>query len=329
MAVVVLVGACARPATGGSYTLTSVNAPSFPSRAYGINDGGAIVGICGAGDSIPFINTGGSFTVLNYPGGTTSNLGLGINNAGQVVGQYTFANDPNSITHAFLYKGGNYQTIDPPVDPSQLFASASAINNRGQIVVNNLNIDGSNSNYLYSNGQFTLLSTLPAAAYVQALNDAGTMVGGMQDANGVTHGFLFKNGQLTQLDAPNAGLGFGFSGTQANGINNNDVVVGNYVDHSFTNHGFVYQNGVFTTFDDPLADTSDPIHPDKPSGTEVFGINDEGQIVGWYYYTTGNGPNPQIHVQAFLATPVPEPCSLALVTIAGLTVAGWRLKRRA
>jgi probable HAF family extracellular repeat protein len=335
LTVVATLAACAGPALAGSYTFTNINTPpsGIGSQAYGINDGGAIlgyseapVGFGNAGN--PFVDVGGSFTFLNFPGGTFGNIGFGINNSGQVVGTYNFPNDPNLVAHAFLYSGSNIQNIDPPVDPSQLNAAASAINNRGQIVITNLNNDGSNSNFLYANGQFTPLTAIPPSGVANGINDAGTIVGTTTDANNVKHGFTLKNGLLTQLDDPNAGTAPFFNGTQANAINNNGAIVGYYGDATNNTHGFVYQNGVFTTLDDPFADTWNSLKPLQPSGTEVLGINDQGQVVGFYYYMTGTGPNPRVNVQAFLATPVPEPGSLALVTIAGIVASGWRFRRR-
>ena len=326
----------AAPSLAGSYAFTNINTPpSNFSTAYGINDSGAIVGNSQAPPQLgfgntgnPFVDVGGAFTFLAYPGGTTNNIGFGINNAGQVAGTFNFLNDPNFISHAFVYGNGNYQTIDPPVDPSQLNASANAINNRGQILVQNVNLDGSNSNFLYANGQFTPLSAIPSSGFANGLNDAGTIAGGTTDSNNIKHGFLLKNGQLTQLDDPNAGTAPFFNGTQANAINNNGAVVGFYSDANNNTHGFVYQNGVFTTLDDPLGDSWNMLKPLQPNGTNLYGINDQGQIVGFYYYTTGTGPNSPLRVQAFLATPVPEPGSLALAAIAGILATGWRLRRR-
>jgi probable HAF family extracellular repeat protein len=62
--------------------------------------------------------------------------------------------------------------------------------------------------------------------------------------------------------------------------------VGTYWDGR-TNHGFLLDHGSYTTFD----------LPGLPS-TEALGINDSGQIVG-YYSDASEGHH------GFLATPVP------------------------
>ena len=61
-------------------------------------------------------------------------------------------------------------------------------------------------------------------------------------------------------------------------------------------HGFVYAGGVFTTVDDPGG----------VGTTIVNGINDLGQLVGFYVDSNGN-------TDGFVATPTPEPASLVLL----------------
>lgn len=87
------------------------------------------------------------------------------------------------------------------------------------------------------------------------INDAGQIVG---YANG--EGFLYSNGSFTALN--------GF--TLAGSINDKGQIVG-YAVAGFA-EGVLYSNGTYTTFNDPFA-TSD---------TNAFGINNAGQIVGYY-----------------------------------------------
>jgi probable HAF family extracellular repeat protein len=328
LAVVAAVAGCCEPALAGMYAITPINVPSFSSIGYGINDSGAIVGFAGStpgtGQPGAFLYSGGVFSYPSYPN-SFGTFAFAINNAGQLAGTYL---DSLGNQHAFISTGANYQNIDPPVDPSQLFATATSINNHGQVLVNNLNLDLTNSNFLYANGQFSPLSAIPASGYASGINDAGKIPGTTTDSSNVPHGFLLQNGQLTQIDDPNAGTAPFFNGTRVNGINNNGVVVGFYSDANNNTHGFIDDDGSFTTFDVPGADTWDFSKPFRPNGTRIWGINDQGQIVGDYFFKTDpNNPNSPVIDQAFLATPVPEPSSLTLVTIAGLAV-GWRLKRR-
>ena len=74
--------------------------------------------------------------------------------------------------------------------------------------------------------------------------------------------------------------------TNANGINNLGQIVGNYYDASFTSHGFIQDGGIFTSIDNPLAAQGDP---NVSQGTVLNGINDAGQVAGYYYDVSGIG----------------------------------------
>jgi probable HAF family extracellular repeat protein len=94
-------------------------------------------------------------------------------------------------------------------------------------------------------------------------------------------------------------------------INNTGQIVGGFGDASGV-HGFLISDGIFTAqIDVPGA-----------SFTEVFGINDTGQIVGEFQFRPGN-------TLAFLATPnpeaIPEPSTWLLLG-SGFVV--WAFARR-
>jgi hypothetical protein len=75
-----------------------------------------------------------------------------------------------------------------------------------------------------------------------------------------------------------------------------------YIDAKGVYHGFIYDTGMFTPIDDPLC----------TSNTIVNGINNRGQIIGYYYNGSGQAVG-------FLATPmadaVPEPSIWAMMLL--------------
>ena len=68
-------------------------------------------------------------------------------------------------------------------------------------------------------------------------------------------------------------------------------IVGNSTDAMGTMHGFVYSSGVFYAVADPGG---------APGSTVINGVNDLGQLVGFYADANDN-------VIGFVATPTPEP----------------------
>jgi len=65
------------------------------------------------------------------------------------------------------------------------------------------------------------------------------------------------------------------------GINDSGTIVGTYLDDNSVAQGFIDINGNFTTVTDPTVGTN---------GTYAFGINDSGEVVGYFEtYTVGAG----------------------------------------
>src|SRR5208337_977463 len=99
------------------------------------------------------------------------------------------------------------------------------------------------------------------------------------------HGFSLSNGTYTSLNYPGA------QDTYAYGINDRGTIVGWY-EESGVNYAFSLSNGTYTTLN----------FPSMP-----YGINDAGTIVAYYVDAS--------RTHGFLATPVPVPASLLLVSM--------------
>ena len=74
--------------------------------------------------------------------------------------------------------------------------------------------------------------------------------------------------------------------TIAQGINDKSEIVGYYQDvvssGGLVNHGFIYSKGIYTTLYDPFA-ISPSASTGTANGTAALGINNKGQVVGYYF----------------------------------------------
>src|SRR5271165_6297949 len=281
-----------------SYSFLSVASPGDPAftQLLGINNSSTIAGYYGDGTAIA--NHGftlvlpNSFTPENFPGATQTQV-IGINNTGWTAGFYVDSATP-AVTHGFTFNGTSFATVDAP---TTAFNQLLGINN-GLTAVGYSSLDPAGmilqKSFSESGGSFAYLDGfLPAGTtnnQAVGLNNAGLVVGFYTDSMGVPHGYLLNGSSLTTLNYP------GSMNTSAFGINNNGLIVGIYTDSGGVQHGFTYNGTTWQTFDDP-----------NGVGTTVInGVNDLGQLVGFYV----NGNNATI---GFLATPTPEPGSLALL----------------
>ena len=248
-------------------------------------------------------NAGGTGVLPpGIPYGVQGTFLLGINNRGKISGNY---GDTNDFTHGLELINGTWTTLnDPSVGPPTLTADpatnffpgtdAVKMNNVGQLVgfyIDQYNVQHS---FLLSHGHYTTIdppgaAKIPGPTFVNAdqagdINDNGKIVGLYTDTNGNTHGYVLSNGHYTTLDDPSANGVF----TTASGINDSGQIVGFYSnDVSFSNgtasdvHSFLLSHGRYTTLDDPNAGTG------VMQGTFAEGINNAGQIVGYYVTAAG------------------------------------------
>jgi probable HAF family extracellular repeat protein len=259
-------------------------------QAFGVNNSGQIVGryVDSGGTSHGFLLSGGSFTTIDVPGagafGTTAN---GINNSGQIVGFYNVGSNIGSsgYFYGFSLSGDNFTT---GIQYSNTYHTYLwGINDGGAIVgfcSTNQSFAaacptflGIGPGFILSGigGTFTLVNASSLGACREAsvgsdaegINNAGEVVGGWEDCGGGEHGYVLAGGTYTDIDVP------GNSGsTLAHGINNLGQIVG-----WTRNIGFLLSGGSYTTFNIPGATT-----------TSAQGINDSGEIVGFYQDASNN-----------------------------------------
>lgn len=133
-----------------------------------------------------------------------------------------------------------------------------------------------------AHGQAFTFSTIdyPGALWTGAngINTSGQIVGdyGYTNSGSPSYGFLYSGGQFTQINFPGS-AGY----TWPNGINARGDIVGYYENDFPGPHGFLDRGGAYAAINVPGA-----------SYTYALGINDSGQIAGFYYASN--------HVHGFL-----------------------------
>jgi len=249
-----------------SLTYTSIDFPgAFNTAAFGLNDGGDIVGTYD-NSSHGFLLSQGVFTTIDFPGAIYSSA-YGINNLGQIVGSYR---DSNGVTHGFLYSSGQFSTVDVP---GAILTIPWGINASGDIAgdfSDGVTLHG----FTYIGGTFATVDVAGAKETVLAgINDAREVSGayckltcsGLVIKNSIQRtvhypgatwtemlgisnslqiagifqrgkregGFIFIAGRFFNVIFPGASL------TIPNAFNSGNQVIGTYDDADGTSHGFL------------------------------------------------------------------------------------------
>lgn len=250
-------------------------------HAFGVNNQKTIVGDYHVGaDSRGhggtyhgFIYQNGVFTSLDVPGASLTDA-RGVNDAGQVAGVF---NDSNGNEHGFSYSQGAFQVIDFP-DPTAAFTEALGINNSGVIVGDYVDANFVGHSFQWSGGKFTVFNppfSVESAAC--GISNSGTMVGGYDtDYSGSNYAYNGSPGSFAPFILPRAQPGTE-SATLPFGVNSRGDVAGWFCDVGDCSmsqfNGFVW-SGIKHTW----------AHVEAPNArwTELFGINDNGVVVGYY-----------------------------------------------
>jgi probable HAF family extracellular repeat protein len=258
------------PAWGqAAYGFHTINYPNDTfTQLLGINNGLIIAGYHNFNQNsgftlrLPFL-----FTTENFPNSMMTQV-IGISNNGVTDGFYV---DNNNVTHGFFNSMGTYTTVD---FAGTAFNQLLGQNDNGMasgyysMSQNNTTPD---TPYIYNEtlNTFSVVTIpgSPGGAQATGINNENDICGFYIDAMGTNHGFLINGSGLTTLDAPNSTF------TQALGLNNKGQVVGDFMDQDGNTHGFVWtQANGFTTIDEP----------NGVGTTIVNGINDHGDLVGFY-----------------------------------------------
>jgi probable HAF family extracellular repeat protein len=207
------------------------------------------------------------YTAENFPNSMMTQV-IGINNSQMTSGFYV---DQAGTTHGFYHtNSGTFTTVDFPSTPFNQLLSQNDMQQAAGYYSMTPDNTTPDFPYIYNEGGGVFeVITIPGAvggAQATGINNAGNVCGFFIDSNQVNHGWLLVGGVFVQLDFP------GSTFTQALGLNNMGQVVGVYTDAGGQNHGFVWSNGQYNSIDEP----------NGVGTTVVNGINDNGDLVGFY-----------------------------------------------
>jgi probable HAF family extracellular repeat protein len=223
-------------------------------------------------------------------------LGVGTVNAINAAGHATGLGEADGPARAYFSDGSSGRFITP----EGISSFGNDINN-ADVVVGSAN----GRAFRWQGGELTLLTDRFSEA--RAINNAGQIVG--QSLTGGPDGatdraFLYSDGRFRLLDS-------GGRGAEAEDINERGWIVGTVADADSNLRAVLWRGGA-------MRDLNTLLTPESAAAwtlQEASALNDRGWIVGTGRLTAGGDPH------AFLAMPVPEPASLALM-LAGLGVMG-------
>ena len=200
---------------------------------------------------------------------------VGINNKGTTVGFYSPTNNGSDANFGFWNSTpGSYTAVfNPKTTSTPAVNQLLGINDNGVAVGFYNDANGNSHGYKYNlaTGKFTPVVDRAAAAAsltAAAIDNAGDVGGFFVNGAGLDTGFLDKGGTFTTIRVP------GFADTQVLGMNDNGLLVGQAFGPKGFTEGFVYNEATkaFTTVTDPSG----------KGATVVNGINDAGDLVGFY-----------------------------------------------
>ncbi|MGA2061155.1 MAG: PEP-CTERM sorting domain-containing protein [Thermoguttaceae bacterium] len=299
-------------------TVCRTQMPYYPaSVATAINDSGQIVGYAQNTDGgcCAFLYSNGTVTSLHAPNNVLT-WANDINAGGQaaITASTTIPDWSDGYNYGFIYNSSNGTWTNLGTLPGGLNCDAIAINTAGQ-VAGDADLDGNRTFVpaIYSSGTLNRVDSLPGRrvstaslpdCYTSDINDNEQMVG--VSASG---GFLYSNGTTTYLGTLAGQTAYPWS------INSSGTVVGIAGAPYGPGRAFIYSNGTMT-------DLNSLINPGL--GFTLVGamdINDSGWIVGY-------GANVAGHEHAFLLTPIPEPSTLVLFGVGGISLLAYTWRRR-
>jgi hypothetical protein len=283
------------------FVLNNPGDPNF-NQLLGINNGRVIVGYFGDGTVIA--NNGyvlvpanhysvENFTNLPSPDFASQTQAIGINTRRfpDIVGFYT--DNASGFTHGFLDSNGVQSPVDDPAgSPPNIAAPVQnllGINNFDEAAGFWTDNNGHEHGFVVeldlqslSSSKFIEIppTTFPGAIATQAsdITNNDLVCGFWTDANDNNHGFFgFLHQTFLTFDVKINGMTA--TSTSPLGCNDRGEIVGSFTDKAGNTHGFIFVGKRFFQFDAPGSSQTPAF---AVAGTIINGVNDRGDIVGFF-----------------------------------------------
>ena len=240
-------------------TWTTIDLPGFnQTMVLGINSAGDMVGTYGGCPCVGFLLHNGNLTTIDPPMPGYNLYAYGVNDSELVVGYYETIDYQDR--HGFLWDG---KTLTPLDYPGAVATAALGINNAGAVV--GYYISNTFHGFKWSNGTFTTIDVPNHATVLTGINNRD-FIDGCWDKN-CSHVFLMNpEGGIRTFEALRTYLYFSMGG-----VNDHKQIVG----HISLADGFR-----FNVKSKTLRAMRYP--KSEPNTTVGAGINNSGQIVGYY-----------------------------------------------
>lgn len=294
--------------TGWTFnTLNNSNDLTF-NQLLGVNNRGQIGGYFGSGAKghpnkgyvINLAPTASTFMNENFPIGRQTQV-IGINDVGVTVGFWSTQNKKNMSDNNFGFytlNGRFHNVVYPTRNMSRPPVTQLLGVNNHDIAVGFFNgRQGDSHAFEFSiRGHWFRRLHIPGATSSTAsgINNRGEIVGFFTNRKGKTFGFVITpRGRVIEFSIPGA------SSTMAFGVNDHGAVVGTFMRGSGNNaksFGFVWQPGRgVRVVNDPLG----------RGATTLNGINNAGDLVGFYTDAKGNTDGLLVSRGRFTAATAP------------------------
>jgi len=266
------------PACAIEYSFITFDVPGgTDTEILGLNNVGEFVGVYGAATT-GFVYSGGVVSIVAFPSADVT-VPYGINDSGDITGYYI----AGAAIHGFVRVRDVYTSFDVPT-ATQTFARG--INNRREIVGQYTTDTNTIRGFVRSGDTFTTIDS-PIGGEITAygISDAGDIVGYI-GVSGSVQTFRLVRGNMELIRFQDNVATYGL------GINNAGDIIGATCEADCGAAAiYLLSRNTFSIITAP------------GSFGDAHGINDHGQIAGFYFDAGGR--------RGFIATPVGRPHGLS------------------